>query len=133
MNSHVSGHYREIRAFPGSGILTKGAIIEATPNMPPVRLWYVGRLSIGAICAMMMKEPPVTPALPIPATARFHHVEALVPVPKYIDHNHCEGEKAKPLTPMINASDVGAVAQTIEPTSKSSSAARKVCFRLQVL
>lgn len=55
------------------GALTNGAIIEATPNMPPVRLWYVGRLSMGAMCAMMMKEPPVTPALPIPATARYNH------------------------------------------------------------
>lgn len=56
--------------------------------MPPVKLWYVGRLSMGAMCAMMMKEPPVTPALPIPATARLNHMKASALVAKYNDDNH---------------------------------------------
>lgn len=89
MDSHVSGYCRDINVFLGiGGSLTKGATIEATPNMPPVRLWYVGRLSIGAICAMMMKEPPVTPALPTPATARLNHIKASALIAKYNDDNH---------------------------------------------
>jgi hypothetical protein len=84
---------------------------------------------------MMMNEPPVTPALPTPATARLNHMQnsALTIQLRYGGQDRLKEDRSNALTPMINASDVSAVAQMTEPTSKTNNAARKLYFRLKAL
>lgn len=81
--------------------LTRGPDTEAMPNMPPINAVKLERFSSGTENAMMMSAPESTPAPPRPAIAR----------------------------PAMNMAEVLAAPQMTEPTSKMSSAIRKVHFR----
>lgn len=74
----------------------RGPMIEAMPNMDPMRPTYMGLFSSGTICVRISDEPEKMPAEPMPATAR----------------------------PIMKAVELGAAPQIAEPTSKTTTPTR---------
>lgn len=92
-------HHRHV-TFDVNTPPSSGPAIEARPNVAAMKPVYFGRFSSGRISARITFAPVMPPALPMPATAR----------------------------PMMNAVDVGAAAQTIDPISKIRTVARNAHF-----
>lgn len=107
---------RPIRARPPMGTLiqkhqrhdalvvstppTRGPRMEERPKTAPMKPWYLGRFRSGIRSTMIIDAPTRDPAPPTPVIA----------------------------LPIIKAKDEGAVAHTIEPTSKMATSVMKVHF-----